>query len=70
MSGYPQGYDSEIHSEMNAREAAVHIVEKTWIVMDARKKEETIESFSRQIIETRREILEHSRKMHPSGSKS
>lgn len=70
MSGYPQGYDVEIHSEMSARDAAISIIERGWTVIDAQKKEEMIERYSQEIIETRREILEHSRRMHPSGLQS
>ena len=66
MGGYPQGYDVEIHSEMGAHTAAIDIIERKWVVIDAQKKEEMIQSLARQIIETRQEILEHSRKMHPS----
>ena len=70
MSGYPQGYDVEVHSEMSARAAAIDIIESRWVVIDALKKEEMIESYSQQILEVRREILEHSRKIHPSAPQS
>lgn len=67
MGGYPPGYDIDTHSDLAPADAAISIVESRWKLMEASRKQKMIEEYTEMIVKMRKEILEHSRKMHPSG---
>lgn len=68
--GYPPGYDWRVHSELPATVAATTVIEASYRIMDAVKKQKKIEEYTEMISKTRKAVLELSRKHHPSQIES